>query len=29
MVAVLVPPAGSNWGKAGILFTVMNPAAGG
>jgi hypothetical protein len=29
MVAVLVPPAGSHWGKAGILFTVMNPAAGG
>ncbi|MBX9616746.1 MAG: hypothetical protein K2X25_14215 [Caulobacteraceae bacterium] len=28
MVAVLVPPAGSDWGKAGILFTVMNPAAG-
>lgn len=28
MVAVLVPPAGSNWGKAGILLTVMNPAAG-
>lgn len=29
MVAVLVPPAGSNWGKAGIIVTVMNPAAGG
>ena len=29
MVAVLVPPTGSHWGKAGILFTVMNPAAGG
>jgi hypothetical protein len=28
MVAVLIPPAGSNWGKAGILVTVMNPAAG-
>lgn len=29
MVAVLVPTTGSHWGKAGILFTVMNPAAGG
>lgn len=28
MIAVLVPPAGSNWGKAGIMVTVMNPAAG-
>lgn len=28
MVAVLVPPAGSGWGKAGIMLTVMNPAAG-
>lgn len=28
MVAALVPPAGSNWGKAGIIVTVMNPAAG-
>ena len=29
MVEVTVPPAGSHWGKAGILVTVMNPAAGG
>ena len=28
MVAALVPPAGSNWGKAAIIVTVMNPAAG-
>jgi len=29
MIEATVPPAGSHWGKAGILITVMNPAAGG
>lgn len=27
MSAFLTPPAGSHWGKAGIIVTVMNPAA--
>lgn len=29
MVEVTVPPAGSHWGAAGIMITVMNPAAPG
>lgn len=29
MVEVIVPPAGSDWGAAGIMITVMNPAAPG
>ena len=29
MVEATVPPAGSNWGAAGIMITVMNPAAPG
>lgn len=29
MVQVTVPPAGSHWGAAGIMITVMNPAAPG
>lgn len=29
MVEATVPPAGSHWGAAGILITVMNPAAPG
>lgn len=29
MVEVTVPPAGSHWGAAGIMVTVMNPAAPG
>ncbi len=29
MIVILTPPAGSHWGKAGIMATVMNPAAGG
>lgn len=28
MIVILTPPAGSHWGKAGIMATVMNPAAG-
>jgi hypothetical protein len=27
MIVILTPPAGSHWGKAGIMATVMNPAA--
>lgn len=29
MIEIVTPPAGSHWGKAGIMATVMNPAAGG
>ncbi len=29
MVEATVPPAGSRWGAAGIMITVMNPAAPG
>lgn len=29
MVEATVPPAGSHWGAAGIMITVMNPAAPG
>ncbi len=29
MVEVTMPPAGSHWGAAGIMITVMNPAAPG
>lgn len=28
MIQIVTPPAGSHWGKAGIMATVMNPAAG-
>ena len=28
MIEIVTPPAGSHWGKAGIMATVMNPAAG-
>lgn len=27
MIVILTPPAGSHWGKAGIMATVMNPAS--
>ena len=28
MIEIVTPPAGSHWGKAGIMATGMNPAAG-
>lgn len=27
MIEIVTPPAGSHWGKAGIMATVMNPAS--
>ena len=28
MIEIVTPPAGSHWGDAGLMATVMNPAAG-